>query len=311
MSDNTNPDPQKEDGKNKPNCSGEIVFVNPIQSKTQEGPPNKKGDSATPDIKPLHNSASFRQLFICRFRLWREKRKLSIRSREKAKWTDVGTLILTAVVAGAALLSAWIFYRQLGAMQSQLGITDRPWIKGEPHVTSPIMFGDDGTLSISVTFVLDNVGHSVATDATVYASAFIPKWGGTEIFTEPLKRQGELCGKVQPHALTVTLFPGDITPFTVGLSISKQEIEAGIVPSPPGMTNPPSPPGKRTQPILFGCVDYQFSDLPGHHQTGFIYNVVRTDPKTPNVPYLIIVGDTLPVANVGLERWGFGGDYAN
>ena len=196
-------------------------------------------------------------------------------------------------------------------MQNQLAITDRPWVKGEPQAWSPVTFPNNGDLSINVTFALDNVGHSVATDVTIYAGAFVPNWDGNQHFKQPLERQRELCGKVQPSPLTLTLFPGDTKQFNVGLGISKKEIESNIVPPPPGMNNPPNPPGKRTDPVLFGCVDYQFSNLPGHHQTGFIYNIVRTDPKTPNVPYLIIVGDTLPSANVSLQPWGFGGDYAN
>ncbi len=229
--------------------------------------------------------------------------------REKSKWTDVGMILLTTGIAAAAFWSAWVFNNQLAVMREQLEVTDRPWIRAEPQVSSPITFQENGNLAMDVTFVLDNVGRSVATDVTVYAGAFVPKWEGSEHFSRPLERQVQLCGKVQPHALTITLFPDEIKQFNVGLRISRKEIEANIVPPPPGIPNPP--PGKRTDPILFGCVDYRFSNLPEHHQTGFVYNIVRTDPKTPNVPYLIVVGDTLPAANTAFENWGFGGDYAD
>jgi len=117
-----------------------------------------------------------------------------------------------------------------------------------------------------------------------------------------------LCGKVQPYATTITLFPNETKEFNVGFRVSHEEIEANLVPPPPGM--PDVAPAKRTNPIIFGCVDYKFSSLRQHHQTGFIYNVVGTNPKNPNVPYLIVVGETLPAANIALERWGAGGDYA-
>jgi len=227
---------------------------------------------------------------------------------KKSKSTDWAIAALTLMIAGAAFWSAFIFNSQLRAMRKQFEATDRPWIKAEPKVESAITFHDNGDLSMSVTFILNNVGHSIATDVTVYGGALIPKPEGGEHFRQPLERQAQLCGKVQPYATTITLFPNETKEFNVGFRVSHEEIEANLVPPPPGM--PDVAPAKRTNPIIFGCVDYKFSSLRQHHQTGFIYNVVGTNPKNPNVPYLIVVGETLPAANIALERWGAGGDYA-
>jgi len=227
---------------------------------------------------------------------------------KKSKSTDWAIAALALMIAGAAFWSAFIFNSQLRAMRKQFEATDRPWIKAEPKVESAITFHDNGDLSMSVTFILNNVGHSIATDVTVYGGALIPKPEGGEHFRQPLERQAQLCGKVQPYATTITLFPNETKEFNVGFRVSHEEIEANLVPPPPGM--PDVAPAKRTNPIIFGCVDYKFSSLRQHHQTGFIYNVVGTNPKNPNVPYLIVVGETLPAANIALERWGAGGDYA-
>jgi len=228
--------------------------------------------------------------------------------RQKSKSTDWAIAALALIIAGAAFWSAFIFNSQLRAMRKQFEAADRPWILAKPKVESPITFHDNGDLSMSVTFILNNVGHSVATDVTVYGDALVPKPEGVEHFRQPLERQADLCGKVQPYAMTITLFPNEIKQFEVGFRVSHEEIEANLVPPSPGM--PDLPPAKRTNPIIFGCVDYKFSSLPQHHQTGFIYNVIGTNPKNPNVPYLIVVGETLPAANIALERWGAGGDYA-
>jgi hypothetical protein len=84
-----------------------------------------------------------------------------------------------------------------------------------------------------------------------------------------------------------------------------------VIPPPPDMSISLTPPGKRIAPVFFGCVDYRIASLSRNHQTGFIYDIVRKDPNTPDVPHLIIIGQDLPAANVSLERWVFGGDYAN
>jgi hypothetical protein len=206
--------------------------------------------------------------------------------------------------------SAKAAQQSANAATAQLETTDRPWIKAVPQAWSPITFRENGALSFNVTFALTNVGRSVATDVTIYPGAFVPTWGAAH-FTQPLERQTELCRKVQPYGVRIALFPNETKQLNVGVTISREEIEANVVPPPPGMTNPPIPPGRRVDPIFFGCVDYRFASLPRHHQTGFIYDIVRIDPQTPNVPYLIIVGQDLPAADVTLERWAFGGDYAN
>jgi hypothetical protein len=212
-------------------------------------------------------------------------------------------------VAAAAIYSGWIFEKQLTTMQAQLETTDRPWIKAVPQAWSPITFRDNGDLSFNVTFGLTNVGHSVATDVTIYSGGFIPASGAAH-FTQPPERQTQLCKKVQPDGIRLALFPDETKQLSVGIAISREEMEKNVVPPPPGVSNP-SPPGERIGLILFGCVDYRFASVPKHHQTGFIYDIVRKEPKTPAIPYLIIIGQELPADHVNLETWPFGGDYAN
>jgi hypothetical protein len=226
-------------------------------------------------------------------------------------WMVTFTGLLMLIGIGTVV----IFYRQFREMSKQTGVlkdqletTDRPWIKAVPQAWSPITFRDNGDLSFNVAFVLSNVGRSVATDVTIYSGAFIPTWGASH-FTEPLERQTELCKKIEPEALRFALFPNETKQLNVGVVITREEMEKNVVPPPPGV--PIHPPGKRTAAILFGCVDYKFASLRQHHQTGFIYDIVGTDPKTPDVPYLIIVGQDLPADHVKLQGSVFGGDYAN
>jgi hypothetical protein len=199
---------------------------------------------------------------------------------------------------------------QVGIMRNQLEAADRPWVTVELQIAAPLTFNDNGDLHISFMFTLKNVGRSVATNATVYVSVFVPPWEVSQHFNQPVERQRALCDKIQPHALTLMLFPDDVKPFNASITFSRAEIEANTIPPPPGMPIPP-PPGKRIAPVLFGCVDYQFSSLPKHHQTGFIYSIFRHEPANQGTLFAIVIGQELPIARIRLERWSFGGDYAN
>ena len=194
------------------------------------------------------------------------------------------------------------------AATAQLETTDRPWIKIVPKSLSSIIFEKAG-LVINMKFNLINVGRSVATDVTRYGSAFIPTWGAKDFFDEPLKRQAELC-RDHKEPGEVALFPGDTTEFSLSTQISAAEMQAHTVPPRQGAPNP-VPPGQRIDPVVFGCVDYRFASLTKHHQTGFIYTIVRIEPNSPGVPYFIIIGQNLPANRLKIQRWGLGGDYAN
>src|SRR5207245_4758417 len=50
--------------------------------------------------------------------------------REKSKWTDIATVVLMAITAVFAALSAWFFYEQLNEMHSSTLIAQRAWMIG-------------------------------------------------------------------------------------------------------------------------------------------------------------------------------------
>ena len=66
--------------------------------------------------------------------------------------------------------------------------------------------------------------------------------------------------------------------------------------------------GKFFVPFIVGCVDYGFSTVAKHHQTGFIYQIMRIEPNF--APLSIEIGKALPAERIHLERYLFGGDYA-
>lgn len=231
-------------------------------------------------------------------------------------WLEIAAVIAAFIGAYILLFTLEEAKRSTAAAQqsanaatAQLEATDRPWIKATPKAWSAVKFTPEGNMSFSVTFDLTNVGHSVATHVTIRPGGFIP--AKDMYFTEPIERQKTLCNKSEADGLSLTLFPNDTKQLNVGINISREEMEKNVVAPPPGAQNPPVPSGKRINPVLFGCVDYRFASLPKHHQTGFIYTIARTEPSSPNIPFLIIIGQDLPSDRVRLEDWMFGGDEAN
>lgn len=76
------------------------------------------------------------------------------------------------------------------------------------------------------------------------------------------------------------------------------------------MPFPDRPNDNYISPVLVGCVDYQFTFSPEHHQTMFAYNVCRADPKTP-MGLVVKIGDDVLVSNLRLETFLFGGNGAD
>jgi hypothetical protein len=85
--------------------------------------------------------------------------------REKAKWTDVATVILTAIIAGAALVSAWIFNGQLteggkqtAAVERQMRQDQRAWV----YIENSVFTGWKENIPVIVHFNLVNRGKTPA-----------------------------------------------------------------------------------------------------------------------------------------------------
>src|ERR1039457_4851271 len=56
--------------------------------------------------------------------------------REKSKRTDIAIVLLTTLIAAAAIISAWIFQRQLTATITSMQVSERAWV-GMVNVNTP------------------------------------------------------------------------------------------------------------------------------------------------------------------------------
>jgi hypothetical protein len=215
--------------------------------------------------------------------------------------SEIWMISLTAVIAVAGLIGACIFNNQLGVMQGQLDemkvagkqtektanaaqeaadvakqtliAAQRAWVRPDKiAMTGVLSFNPDGTASATVSFNATNVGNSPAIHVMPYAWLFVLRNGGPIHWQE----QQRLCAQIRqgtPGAGS-TLFPnesfpkGGIKQWSLGIGATADEIKQGLA---------ASGDGKGVNLFLLGCIDYSFpTDAKTHHQTGFMYQIIKT-----------------------------------
>lgn len=179
--------------------------------------------------------------------------------------------------------------------------TQRAWISVEASVGAPLVFDQNGA-STSIAFRIKNVGNSPATHITPHVRLGVLKEGGPY----PLEEQTRGCSEVRqgPIGLGFTLFPGQSFPESQGLAsgswgvnISQEEIGKG---------RQVSADKKHIALFIVGCIDYTFpSDPEHHHQTGFIFDLLRF---VKGIPVAVINPDDgqIPADNLRLMDSPFG-----
>jgi hypothetical protein len=185
--------------------------------------------------------------------------------------------------------------------------TQRPWITIEVKPGGPLVYNVNGA-NITLRFYLKNIGHSPAKHVSLNPQVLAPAIGIDKVFDERgVQRQmieERKNSPFDPHGYLI--FPDQtvIQDFTV--TISADELK------------------RITQkvdfifPYIIGSVDYGFVFEDGHHQTGFISHVRRSDqPHRVSVakkrsPDAIFPDEgDIPTADLRLYHAPFGGGYAD
>jgi hypothetical protein len=214
-----------------------------------------------------------------------------------ARWTrNVGLFTLALVIVG--MLTAFIFWRQLGVMQDQfeeLQSEQRPWIS--VNITGPasLLQNVEGDLRLHVEYNLVNVGKLPATRVFLYAT-IVPATDAAD-FRDTIKVACEqFIGKMNksPNSVGVTLFPSQnvdskfgiqevpITAFTLTSTTTKAPVAAFV-------------------PV---CAVYRFKGDGGiFHYTPAAYILATPTPTGPvNVDVLHIPSAGIPVEIHGLSQ---------
>jgi hypothetical protein len=131
-----------------------------------------------------------------------------------------------------------------------------------------------------------------------------------------MKKQEDFCSEriankatenMDKQNMGIVLFPGEAYPAD-GTSyggadyVTKSQILDSVIID---VNN-----GRKTDffaPFLIGCVIYRLNLTEEHHQTGFIYQIGRTDPiNDRKVPLAIKIGTDLAPPDLVFESWFHG-----
>lgn len=173
--------------------------------------------------------------------------------------------------------------------QREYELSERPWVYADVMLAKPLTYDVNGA-SITVRFILRNVGHSPAASTLINMAAY-PQ-GAPSRASDPILEQKKLCDPMRlyppdPHAGGFTLFPNQTPPTEdMTVTISRKEISDTQVAEIKRWRL--AKPLNFLAPIIVGCIDYRFEFSPNtHHQTGFIFNLLATRPETPNARYAL------------------------
>lgn len=260
-----------------------------------------------PTAQAEHNPSANQQETArhMRVRAIAKRRRSERRKRTLKFWIELVAALAT--VAIAALTYAYVHYssKQWQTMRQELEISERPWISVAPVQFSGLTFDNNGG-RFTIRLLIKNTGHSPATHVQLQAK-LIPIKFGQEVFSEPVKEQRRLCNsastrKGREEFAAFTLFPDEQTTRDAGMSMTPDEIKSAE-------TKPPKWDKPFIVVLVAGCVDYQFEFERGHHQTGFLYQLWRIDPKDPFNGAATYSGESLPSSSLRLEPYPFGGSY--
>jgi hypothetical protein len=195
---------------------------------------------------------------------------------------------------------------QLNVMQTQLDMSERPWVVSEYIASAPFTFTPDGGATFEVIGKVTNIGHSVALRVhdtpliTLQEEEGIKKLRPTDDQKEVCDRIRDMAEKFPNFASGETLFPQGVSYMKYPLTFTKEQVEKSRI----GKTD------MILGPIIIGCVDYAFSFSPEHHQTGYVYEIVRSNPGNIG-SFPIKIGETVPPNQLIMRRSLFGGFYAD
>jgi hypothetical protein len=154
-------------------------------------------------------------------------------------------------------------------------ITDeRPWVAVEPHVISDLTWDSNGDARVAVDFLSENTGKTPAINVEIHAEFIILK------LDDPRPYQKLLCDPIRSRSSQMPgnfgdiLFPAHPEHYPWNLPISHASAEEfNKWMSETFKTR--TPDKLYFNPTLIGCVDYRFTFAEGHHQTGFIRNLLK------------------------------------
>jgi hypothetical protein len=169
------------------------------------------------------------------------------RAAAKTALAAIGTLVFTAVIAGATISQYFIFSKQLSVMQGQLNEMrdeQRPWISVTLALEGPITYDAQGA-RFRIVFTTKNIGHLPATDVRLKTKDDLMKFGQKYDTGSTLR---DLCASSGTGIPPFVLFPNDTLPYWETFNFSPAQMTEGRIQGEvmvPGIL-----------PVVNICIDY-------------------------------------------------------
>lgn len=156
--------------------------------------------------------------------------------------------------------------------QKQLIAAQRPWLKVQIVIDSPLVHADDGTVSLSILFIVQNIGNYPAKDVWLNPKMSIPAFNAPEMMSnihlasvvQETRESGDRFSSFGHF-----IFPGDPISMRWIFKIGKDEIKAA------------TQMVQFATPVLAGSISYRFDTSEEMHQTAFVRHICRTDRDRP------------------------------
>jgi hypothetical protein len=228
---------------------------------------------------------------------------------------------LIAIVAGAGIVVAVCSLQSLNqsvvaankqadaaatqaqTAQQEFELSERPWVYEKVAIAKPLTYDTAGDAIIDLNFLLTNIGHSPAAATSVNLTAF------AEHTPDFITAQKQVCDPIRnrppsAHAIGVSMFPGEQIVLGEVVSVPRKQIDAEVA---YWTDRFKLEKGKKPLipfvPVVVGCIDYRFEFAPGHHQTPFIFEILRSKAKLPDLDFVLEPFKTVPVADLKLRQW--------
>jgi len=190
------------------------------------------------------------------------------------------------------------------AANKQIELTDRPWLMVDAEIERAFEVKGD-RIELTVRFSIRNIGQSVANDVWPHAEILAEPMADPRQFNLPTERQKSICDAAQAgrfDAFSIiagrTFFPGEHG--FQGLILNTPIAQFAQAANAREFAAFPFPP---VVPTIVGCIDYRSAVTGKHHQTGFVYRIVRFDPANPQPALFFNLHQmTVPLSTMRLEK---------
>ncbi len=231
-------------------------------------------------------------------------------------WLALFTLLLVVVSASqisflisadrTATKSANAAENAANVAKETLVASRRPWIVADVTVGKPVEVYSGG-IRFTLRFNMQNKGADPAFYVFPYFKIISNNRGSHSL----IQKQNEFCEEIKgrangPNNGGFTIFPGQPREMSLTINVSLEDFEADVAADVERRairvrTGWPDVPV--INPIIIGCIDYQFGEPFVHHQTRFAYQIMDKgiDNHMLGGNQMLLTPDAIPDGRLAID----------